>query len=113
MYISNLVTELECKCANQTLVECSEATIQGLSKEPKTLAHALRSKGFISDEIVEEIIEQPVTRRENAWKLYTAILGTVKQHPHKYKDFVSILQGNTVLYGDLLEVLDKTEKGEW
>ena len=65
--------------------------------------------------MVEEINDLPATKSQNARKLYTAILGTVKQHPHKYKDFISILQGNTVLNGDLLKVLDKinNEYGEW
>ena len=64
--------------------------------------------GFVSDDTVEEIVDLPVTRTNNARKLYSAILKCVKHHPHKYNDFITILQENDVLYGDLLKTLEET-----
>ena len=87
------------------LVQCGVEVIDGLSREPKDFAVVLHSKGFIAKQILQEIVELPVTSTENARKLYTALLGVVEHYPHRYREFVSILQDNTLLYGDLLKVL--------
>ena len=98
----------EFKYAYGTLVECSEAIVAGLSKDPKALVISLRRTGFVSDDTVEEIVDLPVTRTNNARKLYSVILNCVKHHPHKYTDFITILQENDVLYCDLLKTLEET-----
>lgn len=95
----------EFKYAYETLVECGETVIASLSKDPKALVISLRGKGFVSDDTVEEIIDLPSTRTNNARKLYSTILSCVKHHPHKYADFITILQENDVLYGDLVKTL--------
>ena len=98
----------EFRYAYRTLVECCEAIIAGLSKDPKALVISLLRTGFVSDDTVEEIVNLPVTRTNNARKLYSMILNCVKHHPRMYTDFISILQGNDVLYGDLLKTLEET-----
>ena len=98
----------EFKYAYGTLVECSETIIAGLSKDPKALVISLRRTGFVSDDTVEEIVDLPVTSTNHARKLYSTILNCVKHHPHKYTDFITILQENDVLYGDLLKTLEET-----
>ena len=94
--------------AYETLVECSEAIVAGLSKDSKALVISLHRTGFVSDDTVEEIVDLPVTRTNNARKLYSVILNCVKHHPHKYTDFITVLQENDVLYGDLLKALEET-----
>ena len=79
--------------------------IDGLSREPKDFAVVLHSKGFIAKQILQEIVQLPATSTENARKLYTAILGVVELYPYRYREFISILQDNPLLYGDLLKVL--------
>ena len=98
----------EFRYAYETLVECSDTIVAGLSKDPKALVISLHRMGFVSDDTVEEIVDLPVTRTNNARKLYSAILNCVKHHPHKYTDFITILQENDVLYGDLLKTLEET-----
>ena len=93
---------------HQILVDCSEKIIAGLSSEPKAMAIALHGKGFISTELLGEITELPATKMDNAGKLYIAILRTVHHHPHRYSEFISILRSNTLLYSDLLKVLEET-----
>ena len=55
---------------------------------------------------MEEIVDLPVTRTNNARKLYSAILSCVKHHPNRYTDFIAVLHENDVLYGDLLKTLE-------
>ena len=93
---------------HQTLVDCSEKIIAGLSGEPKAIAVALHGRGFISTELLGEITELSVTKMDNASKLYVAILRSVQHHPHRYSEFISILRSNTLLYSDLLKVLEET-----
>ena len=57
---------------------------------------------------MEEIVGLPVTRTNNARKLYSAILSCVKHHPHRYTNFIAVLHENNVLYGDLLKTLEDT-----
>lgn len=88
------------------LIQCGEKIIEELMKDPKTLAIQLHAKQFISDDTLEETNELNETSRNKARRLYTAILGTVKQHPQRYADFISILEKYRSLYKDLLEELD-------
>ena len=90
-----------------TIVDCSEKIIAGLSSEPKAIAVTLHGKGFISIEVLGKIIEQPATT-DHATILYLSILETVQHHPHRYSEFISILRSNTLLYSDLLKVLEET-----
>ena len=88
------------------LVKCGVKVIDGLSREnTKIFAVVLHSKGLIAKQILQEIVELPATSTENGRKLYTAILGVVEHYPYRYREFISILQDNPSLYGDLLKVL--------
>ena len=89
----------------QVLVKCAPRVTQGLSREPAAVATLLLSKGLVSDELVEEIIDLPQTKTRNGQKLYTAVLDVVKNFPHRYTDFISVLKENSHLYGDLLTAL--------
>ena len=40
--------------------------------------------------------------------MYTAVLGVVENYPHRYKDFIAVLQQNTRLYSELLEILNES-----
>ena len=93
---------------HESLVDCSEKIIAGLSSEAKAMAVALHGRGFISTELLGEITELPATKMDNASKLYVAILRSVQHHPHRYSEFISILRSNTLLYSDLLKVLEET-----
>ncbi len=73
------------------LVSCSEKIVQSLSEDPKALALHLLSAGLITLSILEKTNELNETKREKATRLYTALLGVVKHHPHKYHKFVSTL----------------------
>ena len=97
------------------LVKCCSKVIYGLSQKPKEFAVVLHSQGFISTPVLEEVVELPVTKAYNAIKLYTAVLKVVEHYPHKYKEFISMLQDDRILYGDLLSVLGKEydENGEY
>ena len=96
-------------------MECNDKIIAGLSMEPEELAIAFHRKGFIAQNIVDRINELPATKRDNARTLYYAILDTVKCYPHRYENFLAVLQGNQTLYVDLLTVLQITfrQKRRW
>ena len=79
--------------------------ISGLSREPKALAHTLLGKGFLSHEKVEEIVQIPSTDTQNARKIYNVVLGRVQHFPHRYNDFLAVLEEKTFLYRDLLTAL--------
>ena len=83
---------------------------QGLSRDPKTAATLLHSKGFVSDRLLEEITDLNVTKSDNGQKLYTAVLDVVKCFPHRYTDFISMLEENSLLYRDLLTALTDAYK---
>ena len=87
-------------------MECNDKIIEGLAKEPEELATAFHKKGFIAQNIVDRINELPATKRDNARTLYYAILKTVQVYPHRYENFIAVLQGNPRLYGDLLAALE-------
>ncbi len=92
------------------LVKCSEKIVQSLSEEPKAIALRLLSAGLITQCILEKTNEYVnETKREKATRLYTALLGVVKQHPHKYHEFVSTLRLHPV-HTDLVTVLDSHYK---
>ena len=90
----------------EVLVKCGVHVTQALSKDPKTAASLLHSKGFVSDRLLEEITELNVTRSDNGQKLYTAVLDVVKCFPHRYTEFVSLLEEYD--YIDLVTVLKQT-----
>ncbi|XP_064385275.1 uncharacterized protein LOC135334138 [Halichondria panicea] len=91
------------------LVSCSEKIVQSLSEDPKALALHLLSAGLITLSILEKTNELNETKREKATRLYTALLGVVKHHPHKYHEFVSTLRLNP-LHTDLVTQLDSLSK---
>ncbi|XP_064389764.1 uncharacterized protein LOC135337740 isoform X2 [Halichondria panicea] len=88
------------------LVSCSEKIVQSLSEDPKALALHLLSARLITVSILEKTNEYVnETKREKVTRLYTALLGVVKHHPHKYHEFVSTLRLNP-LHSDLVTQLD-------
>ena len=89
----------------ECLVRCGVQVTQALSRDPKTAASLLHSKGFVSDRMLEEITDLNVTRSDNGQKLYTAVLDVVKCFSHRYFDFISVLQGQNHLYTDLVTSL--------
>ena len=108
MCFSDIDASDENNYGQQTIVHCSEKIVAGLSREPRSLAVVLHGKGFISTETLREVTELSKTNTHHATKLYLSILGTVQHHPHRYSDFISILHDNTLLYSDLLKVLQET-----
>ena len=90
------------------LARCGEKIIGDFAKDSKTLAFHLHTKKFISDVTLEETNELNEINRNKARRLYTTVLGTVRQHPQRYVDLISILESNETLYKDLLEELKLT-----
>ena len=87
------------------LVSCSEKIVQSLSEDPKALALHLLSAGLITEHVLQETNELNEINADKATRLYTALLGVVKHHPHKYHEFVSTLRLNP-LHTDLVTLLD-------
>ncbi len=87
------------------LVRCSEKIVQSLSDEPRAIALCLFSAGLITARVLQETNELNEINADKATRLYTALLGVVKYHPHKYDEFISILRHNS-LYTDLVIELD-------
>ena len=106
---SNHFLSLAGNAGYSVLVSCSEKIVQSLSEDPKALALHLLSAGLITLSILEKTNELNETKREKATRLYTALLGVVKHHPHKYHEFVSTLRLNP-LHTDLVTQLDSLSK---
>ncbi len=87
------------------LVSCSEKIVQSLSEDPKALALHLLSAGLITERVLQETNQLNEIKADKATRLYTALLGVVKHHPHKYHEFVSTLRLNP-LHTDLVRELD-------
>ena len=87
------------------VINLCDKIIGGLSKEPKALAYTLLGKGFLSHENVEEIVQIQATDTQNARKIYDVVLGVVQHFPHRYNDFISVLEEKVVVYRDLLTSL--------
>ena len=92
----------------ETMKKHSGKIIHGLSTDPKEMATALHTKGFISDRILHETHQLPEINQDKGRRLYTAVLGVVENYPHRYKDFIAVLQQNTRLYSELLEILNES-----
>ena len=92
----------------ETMIKHSGKIIHGLSTDPKEMATALHTKGFISDRIFHETHQLPEISQDKGRRLYTAVLGVVENYPHRYKDFIAVLQQNTRLYSELLETLNES-----
>ena len=58
--------------------------------------------------MLEETNELNETNRTKARRLYTAVLGIVRHHPHRYVELISVLKDNMILYRDLLRELEMT-----
>ncbi|XP_064384149.1 uncharacterized protein LOC135333169 [Halichondria panicea] len=91
------------------LVSFSEKIVQSLSHEPKALAVSFLSVGLITERVLRETNELNEIKADKATRLYTALLGVVKHHPHKYHEFVSTLRLNP-LHTDLVTLLDSKYK---
>ena len=90
----------------ETMIKNSGKIIHGLSTEPKEIATALHADGFISNRILQETYQLPEINQDKGRRLYTVVLGVVENYPHRYKDFIAVLQQNTHLYSELLEILN-------
>ncbi|XP_064388722.1 uncharacterized protein LOC135336790 isoform X2 [Halichondria panicea] len=87
------------------LVRCSEKIVESLSQEPKAVAVRLLSVGLITERVLQETNQLNEINADKANRLFTALLGVVKHHPHKYHEFVSTLKLNP-LHTDLIRELD-------
>ena len=90
----------------ETMIKHSGKIIHGLSTDPKEMATALHANRFISDGILHETYQLPEINQDKGRRLYTAVLGVVVNYPHRYKDFIAVLQQNTRLYSELLQILN-------
>ena len=106
--LSDIDASDEYNYGQQTIVHCSEKIVAGLSKDLLPVAVNFHGKGFISTEKLREFTDVPATKTRHATTLYLSILETVQHYPHRYSDFISILHKNTLLYSDLLKVLEET-----
>ena len=91
----------------KVLVKCGVQVTQGLSRNAKYAASLLHSKGFISDELLDQIVNLPATDFSIGQKLYTAVLHLVKNFPQRYPEFISVLEENISLHSDLLTSLEE------
>ena len=89
----------------QVLVKCAPQVIQGLSRQPAAAATLLLSRGLVSKDLVEEIVDLPQTKSQNGRKLYMTVLDVVKSFPNRYSDFISVLEEDKSLNSDLLSAL--------
>ena len=80
--------------------------MQSLSHEPKAIALRLLSAGFITERVLQETNELNEINADKATRLYTAVLSVVRDHPHKFQEFVSILQTSRGVHKDLVEELN-------
>ena len=91
------------------LVKLTDKIVESLSHEPLTMAQGLFSSGFISKEELDETIQLNDIKSKKAARLYSAILGVVEKYPHKFDDFVSLLQARHI-HQDLVQELESVTK---
>ena len=96
--------------AYDVMVACGDKIVEGLSRDPKELALSLHTKGIIGDDVLQKTNELNEIDRDKARRLYTTALEVVKTYPHRFEDFVSVLQKNRLLHNDLLKQLEQTYK---
>ena len=99
-------SQTDCSNAYSTMVRCSVSLNHAMSKDPKALALALFSAGFISQATLDEINELNETRSDKGRRLYSAVLGRVRSFPMKFVDFINILRQDRSQYGDVLVEID-------
>ena len=88
-------------------MKCGVQVTQSLSRDPKTAASLLHSKGFVSDRLVgRDYRAQCVPDLTNGQKLYIAVLDVVKCFPQRYSDLISLFE-ESILYSDLLSALPR------
>ena len=108
VHMHNTLTDQQPEASNHgytVLITLCDKLISGLSREPKALAYTLLGKGLFSREKVEEIVQIPATDTQNARKIYDVVLGCVQHFPHRYNDFLAVLEEKALIYGDLLTAL--------
>ena len=104
-------SETGCSNAYNTMVRCSVSLNRAMSEDPKALAQALYSAGFISQATLEETNELNETKSSKGSRLYGAVLGRVRNFPKKFADFIVILRQKRELYGDMLSEIDRVYFG--
>ena len=95
------------------MVRCSVSLNHAMSKDPKALALALYSAGFISHSTLDETVELNETKSSKGSRLYSAVLGRVRNFPKKFADFVEILRKERALYHDVLNDIDRVYNGNY
>ena len=100
-------SKTDCSNAYNTMVRCSVSLNHALSKDPKALALALYSAGFVSQATLDETNELNETKSAKGSRLYSAVLGRVRSFPMKFVDFIDILRRDRVQYGEVLAEIDK------
>ncbi len=90
-------------CAHHTMVKCCEKLSSAMSQDPKALADALRSEGFISQSTLDETNQrQDETKMDKGRRLYRAVSGKVQHYPKKhFPVFIEILRKEEI-YIDIL-----------
>ena len=101
-------SKTDCSNAYNTMVRCSVSLNHALSKDPKALALALYSAGFVSQATLDETIELNETKSAKGSRLYSAVLGRVRSFPMKFADFIDVLRRDRLQYGDVLMEIDRT-----
>ena len=91
--------------SHNTMVKFSEKIVQSLSHEPKAIALRLLSAGFITERVLQETNELNEINADKATRLYTAVLSVVRDHPHKYHEFASILRTSQGVHVELMQEL--------
>ena len=115
-FLSGLTNELnndidysqtDCSNAYNTMVRCSVSLNHAMSKDPRALAQALHSAGFISQATLDETNELNETKSAKGSRLYSAVLGRVRSFPKKFADFIDILRRDRLQYGEVLVEIDQ------
>ena len=101
-------SKTDCSNAYYTMVRCSVSLNHAMSKDPKALALALYSVGFISQATLNETNELNETKSAKGSRLYSAVLDRVRSFPMKFVDFIDILRQDRLQYGDVLMEIERT-----
>ncbi len=80
----------------------------GLSSDLSNISQSLLGKGFIAAERMAQVLQVPGTNMQKANILYIELLEGVKTYRSRYSGFISVLEENRALHGDLLTALRNT-----
>ena len=80
------------------------------SLDPIASAQHLFQDGFIDKDVLDKTLELNEIKTKKAARLYTTVLGVVKDHPHKVDDFVSMLPTSQGFHKELIQELKSALK---